>query len=205
MRHLKLAAVSVAVAAALAVLTVSAAAAAPRLAILEPTTTALAPNGYPNVASVFFFTTHSPEVFCSETAEGTLLNDRSSDRDALSGPFNDGCAEVDSGNLVPPSEYSLVGGFKRFTLSWTGFAEITGGTATLSEPGRCVYDFHSLHGSLRGSEPFAFGQTLAEGQAEGSLDRPVSSITCPQAQTLHFMAQLTNVDETVLLNAEVRG
>ena len=85
MRHLKFAAVSVAVAAALAVLTVSAAAAAPRLAILEPTTTALAPNGYPNVASMFFFTTHSPEVFCSETAEGTLLNDRSSDRDRSRG------------------------------------------------------------------------------------------------------------------------
>jgi hypothetical protein len=206
MRHLKLARVSVIAAAALAVgLTVSAAAAAPRLAILEPTTRAPAPNGYPNLAFVVFVASHSPEIFCEQVTEGTLRNDRPTDRDTLSGPFNDSCTEVASGNVVPATGYSIAGGFRRITLSWTGFSEITGGTASVSEPGPCVYDFHSLQGSIPGSELFTFAQALVEGQAEGSLDRAESSIACEQAQALHFLAFLESVEPPEFLNAEVKG
>ena len=206
MRHLTLAAVSVVAAAALAGLTVSAAAAAPRLEILEPVTRAPAPNGYPNVAFVTFFASASPEIDCEQKTEGTLLNDRPKDRDTLSGPLIDNCVEVTSeNNVVPATGYSLAGGFTRISLSWTGFSEITGGIASVSEPGPCVYDFHSLQGFVPGTELFTSGLAVVKGHATGSLDRAESSITCAQAQSLPFLALLESVEPAEFLEAEVRG
>ena len=99
----------------------------------------------------------------------------------------------------------MTGGFSRITLSWTGFSQLTGGTASVSEPGPCVYKFHSLHGSLPGSELFTSGQVVVEGQADGSLDKAESRITCAQSQSLRFFALLTSVGPSFILNAEVRG
>jgi hypothetical protein len=204
MRHLRLAGVSLLLATALAGLTVSAAAAAPRLAILEPATLTPAPNGYPNVAHVALFASSAPVVICEQTTEAMLLNnDRPKDSDTLSGSFNDLCTEHGSGTIGPSAEYSLAGGFRRTTLSWTGFSEITGGTASVSEPGPCVYDFRSLQGFQLGAEPFTSGLVLVEGQAHGSLARSESSITCAEAQSLRFSAFLTSGE--FILGGEVRG
>jgi hypothetical protein len=205
MRHLKLTGMSVIAAAALAGFTVSAAAATPRLAILEPNTATPAPNGYPNVASVVFVPNPSPVIVCEQVTAGTLSNDRPTDRDTLSGPSNDICAELASGNVLPAPGYSMTGGFSRIAMSWTGFSELTGGTATVGEPGPCVYKFHNLHGFLPGLGLFTSGQVAVEGQADGALDRAESRITCAQSQSLRFFALLTSVGPSFILNAEVRG
>lgn len=203
MRYLRLAGVGFLAAAASAGPTVSAAAAAPRLAILEPSGIP-APNGFPTTAFVIFVASRSPVIACEQITEGTLVNDRPTDRDALSGPLDDNCVEVTSDTVVPAIGYSVTGGFRRITLSWTGFAQITGGKASISEPGPCVYDFHSLQGFVPGSGLFTGGQAFVEGQANGTVDRAESSINCQQAQALHFFAFLTSVVGDAL-NAEVRG
>jgi hypothetical protein len=205
MRRLTLAGLSVIAAAVLAGPAASSAMATPRLAVLEPTTAVPAPNGYPNMASVVFVASPSPVVVCEQVTEGTLSNDRSTDRDTLSGPSNDSCAELASGDVLPAPGYSLAGGFRRVALSWTGFSRISGGTASVGEPGPCVYEFHSLDGFLPGEGLFTSGQVAVEGQADGSLDRVESRITCAPTQSLRFFAVLTSVGPSFILNAEVRG
>lgn len=102
---------------------------------------------------------------------------------------------------APGPRYSVTDEFKALTLSWNGQVR-TRGTARISTPGPCVYQFRGL--AMEMSIPGNTGEA-SEGPYEASPMRRQSNLDCAQIVTGRWLVEMFSGVTFESFGTELRG